>query len=102
MPCFPSSEPIPLHLCPPIVAAGLASRCEFTQTEPASSCLAIRSACSKSFDQTEAPSPILVSFARAITSSSVFQERRGTIGPGGVSNELRGVEVHTERFFQDK
>jgi hypothetical protein len=58
---------------------------ELTQTDPASSCLAIRLAWSRSSDQTDAPRPILVLLARATTSSSSLQVMRGMIGPNGSS-----------------
>ena len=82
IPVTPHSLPIPLSLWPPNGVIGETSICAFTQTFPASSCFAIRAASSKSEDHTEAPRPILVLFARAMTSSSSDHCKIGTIGPG--------------------
>jgi hypothetical protein len=81
IPCKPHSTPIPLSLTPPNGCFGDRSKCVFTHTVPASSFRAIRSAVSMFPDHTDAPKPILVLLARAMTSSSVRQERMGTIGP---------------------
>ena len=69
-PFTPSSDPIPLILCPPKAASGWSSKCALIQTFPASNFRAIRSAWSSSRVQTEAPSPMSLSLARRITSSS--------------------------------
>lgn len=81
-PLLPHSLPMPLCLWPPNGTSGDTSICALTQTLPASSCRAMRAASSRSDDQTEAPSPICVLLARAITSSSSVQERIGMMGPG--------------------
>ena len=81
IPCKPHSTPIPLSLAPPNGCVGDRSKCVLTHTFPASSWRAILSAVSIFEDHTDAPRPIFVLLARATTSSSVFQERMGTIGP---------------------
>jgi hypothetical protein len=94
IPCKPHSTPIPLSLAPPNGCVGDRSKCVLTHTFPASSCRAILSAVSRFEDHTDAPRPIFVSLARAITSSSVFQERMGTIGPVVTKLLLPKCNIH--------
>ena len=93
IPCEPHSTPIPLSLAPPNGSVGDRSRCVLTHTFPASSCRAILSAVSIFEDHTDAPRPIFVLLARAITSSSVFQERMGTIGPVVTKSLLTNCDI---------
>lgn len=85
IPCEPHSTPIPLSFTPPKGVFGERSKWLLTLTVPASSLRAIRVVSAVLEDQTEAPKPILVLFARPTTSSSVFHDRIGTIGPVQVS-----------------
>lgn len=80
-PSTPPSTPEPDCLTPPKGISGAASMCVFTHTLPASSCRPMRSPWSRSFVQTDAPSPISVLLARRITSSSEDQGMMGRMGP---------------------
>jgi hypothetical protein len=79
-PSMPNSVPYPLSFKPENGTRGSRAPCSFIQAVPTCSFRAILVARAMSLDQTEPPRPVLVSLAREMTSSSFFQESKGTIG----------------------
>src|SRR3989344_1716935 len=88
-PAMPCSTPTPDCLCPPNGALGRKANISLIQTVPVSSRAPIARAWSRSFDHTDPPSPVSLSFARRMTSSISSYFSSGSTGPKASSVTTR-------------
>ena len=91
IPCFPPSRPTPLSLTPPNGAAAVDTAPVLAPTIPASSASPTRHILSASLVYTYAANPDLVSFAIAIASASVSNEKTAATGPKVSSEKTRAL-----------